>query len=232
MSKVLGSVSNVQSSVTDIKKVTDTMDWQKVTALSQQSTTILQDLNKIDWNQVTALQTMTAQSFAQINSELSKLSDAATAINQASVSSSDAAKQAREAKSLISSLQGSLSTLQSAVGNGDQENAMSALSDIKQTLTALKSSAGEAQAKFDPLLLFNQMQDMAKVINEFAKKKGLEPLVTIDAEALMAKTTANEANVNLLNNKVEELRAMIEVVRALADKAANEPIVTDWYESQ
>jgi hypothetical protein len=31
---------------------------------------------------------------------------------------------------------------------------------------------------------------------------------------------------------VEEMKTMIEAVRVLADKAANEPVVVDWYEAE
>jgi hypothetical protein len=80
--------------------------------------------------------------------------------------------------------------------------------------------------------LYDRMEEMARDINELASRKGFDELVKWDPGALTSSSELNVATIKNMQNEIEELKATLELVRQLADKAANEPVITTWMESE
>ena len=179
--------------------------------------------------------------FGMLESELGKIDRIATVVEvinvdaaSASSSSAEAAKQAKSAKSQVTTVQGSVQQLKTAVGEGETDTAMTILERVKSEMATLKNEVQAMTVKmpsFGPL--YDRMDEMASDINELANRQGVEDVIKIlergeDGEDGMI----DRDRIRNMQNEIEELKATLELVRQLADRAANEPVITTWMESE
>ena len=123
--------------------------------------------------------------------------------------------------------------MQTAVGDGATDTAMSILERVKSEMATLKTEMQGLSGKLPNMTpLYDRMEEMARDINELASRKGFDELVKWDPGALTASSELNVATIKNMQNEIEELKATLELVRQLADKAANEPVITTWMESE
>jgi len=196
----------------------------------------------IDWTtmdtiskNVEDLRSYTDASFSSLDTQLGAMGQLASAVDamsgdvsSASASAAEAAKQAKMAKTAISTIQGSISALKQTMGKGDKDGALSMMQSIVSKLDSLQSSTGQPP-NLQPVI--ERLEVLAKGINLLAQKKDLDPLVTLPAD-LRAHSEMTRENVVLVNNKIEEMRAMIGALNDMVDKMANAPVVTEWLEAE
>lgn len=249
LNSILGSVTNLSSltNLYSLQSLTSLMVLTNLTRLTNLNLTAIQTgiadvqakIAVIDWAVVTktsadltALQASTASSFLTLESRLSEIAGIASAIDAlggqagaARTAAEKAAKEARSAKTQAATIQGAVTALKTALGQGDKETAMAVLGSIRAQLAGIQGSVG-SKVSMQPVL--DLMIPMAGDINALARRKNLDALVTIPDD-MRAQTQITEKGMVQVNNKIAEINAAIDFLNKLVDKVANPPEVMIYY---
>ncbi|MEI6808143.1 MAG: LamG-like jellyroll fold domain-containing protein [bacterium] len=252
LNSILGSVTNLSSltNLISLQHLTSLMVLTNLTSLTNLDVTAIQagiadvqaKVAAVDWAVVrqtaadlTALQASTASSFLALDGRLSELAGIASAIDSLGSDASatrtaadKAAKEARSAKTQSTTIQGAITALKTALGQGDKDSAMAMLGSIKAQLAGMQGSVG-SKASMQPVL--DLMIPMAGDINALARRKNLDALVTIPDD-MRAQTKITEKGMVQVNNKIAEINAAIDFLNKLVDKVANPPEVMIYYTTE
>ncbi|MEI6969955.1 MAG: LamG-like jellyroll fold domain-containing protein [bacterium] len=210
-------LTTIQSGVADLQTRVNQMDW----ALVQQTVAGL-----------AAMQATVDSSFADIGAQITALAGVADSVDALSLQTGaaiaageKAAKEARSAKTQVTTLQGALTTLRAALGQGDRDTAMDILGGLRAQMADVQGAVSK-QVSLQPVV--DVMVPIAADINALAKRKNLDELVNIPAELRM-QTQVTEQGLMQANNKMAEMSAAIEFLNKLVDRVANPPeVMTYW----
>jgi hypothetical protein len=227
-------VQSIINQAQQISDKTDTIDWRTVTQIFDTTDDIKDNTDAIEWSTVDAIERMSGEALAKLKVELEGLQETITVIDSVHTEAEDAATQARGAKALINNVQGSISSLETVLGDGNADPALSILSDMREKIGVLQGEMQRVTQDKNLNPIRDELMKIATEMGEFAKLSDLDGLIEIPWDEI---TAAGSGQMNAegmvgMANKIEEMKAMLQVVRELADKAANEPIITDWYEAE
>mgnify|MGYP001561638337 FL=1 len=150
-----------------------------------------------------------------------------TSIGATTTAAKKASKEAQSAKTQVIALQGTLTALKTALGQGDDASAIAMLATIKSQVAEL----GAMRDRVNNKPVIDALVAIAEKINELAKKQDLAELVTVPAE-LRAQGALTSDGMTKVGNKIEEMKATIAFLNSLVDRVANPPAVIEYWTTE
>lgn len=111
--------------------------------------------------------------------------------------------------------------------NGKSETAYSLVKGLNDTLEDVRgatSQISEGAGTGDVDKMAESVEETRKALKEMAEKEGLKGAITEEARE-------GPVTLDSLNNRIAELKALIEAVKTVTDKQSEEPVVKTWFES-
>ena len=159
---------------------------------------------------------------------LSRLDELQKAVESAQGSSA-AVGLAQSAYTAASEAVKILRELQAEVGakGTASEQALSLLQELGEKLTSVSASVTVIPGKFgNDEDLMRQLKELAKKAQGVASEKGYQ------FDALYDIAQSQTTDVKSVRNRVEELKQLLELQRALLQRNLDQPVMKTWFEAQ
>ena len=111
--------------------------------------------------------------------------------------------------------------------NGKSETAYSLVKGLNDTLEDVRgatSQISEGAGTGDVDKMAESVEETRKALKEMAQKEGLKGAITEAAEK-------GPATLDSVQNRIAELKALVEAVKTVTDKQSEDPVVKTWFES-
>ena len=218
--------------ISAIKTATDTINWSDITGLVTTSGEIKAKTDTIDWTNITAIKTKTDTiewndvTGIKLKTDTIDWSDISTISSRV-----DTTVSSRASQSSVDTYQTANATALSNISTGisnlaiDIATVQSDLSNIDTKIDTLATTLNAIDTKIDTLDIDTSgikttVDDIADDLEDVTNKIG-----KVSPESFAQHFEVKQSDIDYLENKIIELKAISEIDRQLIEKTINEPIV-------